>query len=108
MRERSSSPEMVAAGAKLASPDYFSCFSCHIQGGKTPLSSPEQWGPDLALGRERIRPDFIPEWVKDPQRFTPGVKMPAFLPSDDAAPPDVLGGNRQRQAEALRDYLMSQ
>ena len=45
--------------------------------------------------------------MKDPQKFTPGVKMPAFLPADDAAPQDILGGNRQKQAEALRDYIMS-
>ncbi len=101
------SPEMVEIGAKLASAEFFSCYSCHIQGGKSPLSSPEQWGPDLALASERIRFEFIPEWVKDPQRFTPGVKMPAFLPSDDSAAPGILDGNRQKQAEALRDYLMS-
>jgi mono/diheme cytochrome c family protein len=100
-------PDMVAAGEKLASRDYFSCWSCHIQGSVTPASAPEQWGPDLALARERIRYDFIPEWVKDPQRFTPGVKMPAFLPSDDGAPQDILGGNRHKQAEAIRDYLMN-
>lgn len=101
------SAESIEAGAKLASSDYFSCFSCHLQGGKTPPSAPEQWGPDLALARDRIRHDFIPEWVKDAQKFTPGVKMPAFLPSDDAAPQDILGGDRQKQAEAIRDYLMS-
>lgn len=101
------SPEMLAAGAKLASKDYFSCLSCHIQNGQTPASSPEQWGPDFALAHDRIRYDFIQEWVKDPQKFTPGVKMPAFLPSDDAAPQDILGGDRQKQAEALRDYIMS-
>ncbi|MBI3540748.1 MAG: c-type cytochrome [Deltaproteobacteria bacterium] len=101
------SPQMIEAGKKLASNSYFSCFVCHIQNGKTPTNSPEQWGPDLAMARQRIRHDFIPEWVKDPQKFTPGVKMPAFLPSDDAAPQDVLGGDRQKQAEALRDFVMS-
>lgn len=104
--EKPADPEMVAAGERLASRDYFSCWSCHIQGSVTPASAPEQWGPDLALASERIRHDFIPEWVKDAQKFTPGVKMPAFLPSDDAAPQDILGGNRQKQAEAIRDYLM--
>jgi mono/diheme cytochrome c family protein len=100
-------PEMLEAGAKLFSKDYFSCLSCHIQNGVTPTSAPEQWGPDLAMAHERIRHDFIQEWVKDPQKFTPGVKMPAFLPADDAAPQDILGGNRQKQAEAIRDYIMN-
>ncbi len=105
--QKEPAPEMLQAGAKLTSKDAFSCFACHIQNGKTPLGSPEQWGPDLALSRERIRPDFIPEWVKDPQKFTPGVKMPAFLPSDDAAVPGILGDDRSKQAEAIRDYIMS-
>ncbi len=105
--DKPADPAMVVAGEKLASRDYFSCYSCHIQGSVTPTSSPEQWGPDLALARERIRYEFIPEWVKDAQKFTPGVKMPAFLPTDDAAPQDMLGGNRQKQAEAIRDYLMN-
>jgi mono/diheme cytochrome c family protein len=107
VHEKAPSPEMLAAGAKLASKDYFSCFSCHIQNGKTPTSSPEQWGPDLALAHQRIRYDFIPGWVEDPQSYTPGVKMPAFLPTDDSAAPDVLGADRQKQADALRDFVMS-
>lgn len=97
----------LAAGAQLASADYFNCFSCHIQNGKTPPSDPIQWGPDLYNAKNRIRYEFIPEWIKDPQLITPGVKMPGFLPSDDAAPQDVLEGNRQKQAEAVRDYIMS-
>jgi len=101
------SKESLEAGAKLASPDAFSCLSCHIENGKTPTSAPEQWGPDFAMAHDRIRYDFIPEWVKDAQKFTPGIKMPAFLPTDDAGPQDILGGNRQKQAEALRDYIMS-
>lgn len=106
VEHKAADPAMVAAGEKLASKDAFSCFSCHIQNGKKPASSPEQWGPDLAMAKDRIRYDFIPEWVKDPQKFTPGVKMPAFLPSDDAAVPGILDANRQKQAEAIRDYIM--
>lgn len=104
---KSVNTEMLEAGEKLASREYFSCFSCHIQGSIMPTSAPEQWGPDLTLAHDRIRYEFIPEWVKDPQKFTPGVKMPGFLPSDDAAPQDILGGSHKKQAEALRDYIMN-
>lgn len=100
-------PEVSQAGAQLISPQYFSCYSCHARNGVVPPGSPMQWGPDLVLVRERIRPEFLPEWIQDPQKFTPGVVMPAFLPSDDAAPPDILGGDRQKQAEAIRDYLLN-
>ena len=100
------SSEARLAAEKLVSPDYFSCFSCHVRGRVTPLSPPSQWGPDLRMVRERIRPEFIPEWLKDPQKFTPGVIMPGFLPDDSAAPAEILGGSSRQQAEAIRDWLL--
>ncbi len=99
--------ESLAAGASLASSDYFSCFSCHFQGAQTPASPPSQWAPDLAQARNRIRYDFIPKWVQDPQKFTPGVGMPGFLPNDESAPKDVLGGDHLKQADAIRDYIFN-
>ncbi|MDO8462466.1 MAG: c-type cytochrome [Deltaproteobacteria bacterium] len=100
-------PELTEAGSNLASSNYFSCFSCHVQGGKNPAGAPQQWAPDLAMARQRIRPGFIPKWVKDPQKITPGVNMPGFLPDDSVAPKDVLDGNSQKQAEALEQYIFS-
>ncbi|MBI4373794.1 MAG: c-type cytochrome, partial [Deltaproteobacteria bacterium] len=101
------SAENRSAAEALLSPSYFSCTSCHARNNVPPPGSPAGWGPDLKLVRERIRPEFIPEWLKDPQRFTPGVVMPGFLPDDSAAPQDILGGNSRRQAEAIRDYLLN-
>ncbi|MBI2083552.1 MAG: c-type cytochrome [Deltaproteobacteria bacterium] len=103
----SMSVEDRVAAENLISPSYFSCYSCHARNNTPPPGSPTQWGPDLALVRERIRPEFIPEWLKDPQRFTPGVVMPGFLPDDSAAPQDILGGNSKKQAEVIRDYLLN-
>ncbi|GIW39752.1 MAG: hypothetical protein KatS3mg076_0329 [Candidatus Binatia bacterium] len=102
MAESEISPDMVEAGKLLASEEYFSCFSCHMQGDRTPEGSPEEWAPDLAMARERLRPDWIPRWLEDPQALQPGTKMPSFYPG---GPEDVLGGDEQKQREALRDYL---
>ncbi|MBI2067820.1 MAG: c-type cytochrome [Deltaproteobacteria bacterium] len=101
------SPDVRQAAEKLISRDYFSCYSCHARGGVVPPGAPAQWGPDLALVRERIRPEFIPEWLKDPQKFTPGVVMPGFLPNDESAPQEILGGSSRKQSEAIRDYLLN-
>lgn len=102
-----SDPELVKVGERLAAPNLFSCYSCHMKGGVRPPGSAIQWGPDLVMARSRIRPGFIPEWVADPQKFTPGVVMPGFLPDDSAAVPDILGGSAKRQAEALEHYIYS-
>jgi cytochrome c2 len=35
-------------------------------------------GPNLKDVRLKLRKEWIPEWLKDPQAFRPGTKMPAF------------------------------
>jgi hypothetical protein len=64
----------------------------------------EGWAPDLALARQRLNPDWIINWLKDPQKLQPGTKMPSFFPG---GPDDILGGKDDRQIEALRDYIMT-
>ena len=98
------SAELVEAGRKLASKDYFDCFSCHVQGSRLPEGPPEGWAPDLALARRRLRPEWVVSWLKDPQKIQPGTKMPSFYPG---GPDDILGGKEELQIIALRDYIMS-
>ncbi len=97
-------PGLVEAGRKLASKDYFDCFSCHVQGAKLPEGPPEGWAPDLSLARRRLRPEWIVKWLHDPQKIQPGTKMPSFYPG---GPDDILGGKEDQQIIALRDYIMS-
>ena len=94
----------IEAGRILASQDYFQCFSCHMQGGKTPEGPKDGWAPDLALARQRLSPNWIIKWLKDPQKVQPGTKMPSFYPG---GPDDILGGKEDLQIEALRDYLVT-
>jgi mono/diheme cytochrome c family protein len=96
------SPAYVDAGRTLMSKDFFDCFSCHQQGERKPEGPPEGWAPDLALAHERLDPDWIVKWISDPQKLMPGTKMPSFYPD---GPPDVLGGEDERQIEAIRDYI---
>jgi mono/diheme cytochrome c family protein len=98
------SPEYLDAAKKLVSKDYFNCFSCHQQGDRKPEGPVEGWAPDLALARHRLNPDWIINWLKDPQKLQPGTKMPSFFPG---GPDDILGGKDDRQIEALRDYIMT-
>lgn len=103
-------PEYVQAGASLASPDVFNCFSCHQRGDIKPEGPPEGWAPDLALARHRLNPEWIVAWLRNPSALQPGTKMPQFYNMEDDVPDgpeDILGGNEQKQIEALRDYLLT-
>ena len=102
--EASVPPDYLDAARKLVSKDYFNCFSCHQQGDKKPEGPEEGWAPDLALARQRLRPQWIIKWLHDPQKVQPGTKMPSFYPG---GPDDILGGKEDLQIEALRDYIMT-
>jgi cytochrome c1 len=85
------------------------CAQCHAAGsapavgGETAVPA-----PNLALAGDRIKPDWIVRWLRDPQRVAPGTKMPNFFGTWDepvAADPNILGGDAKAQMEALRDYV---
>ncbi|MDP2654208.1 MAG: c-type cytochrome [Candidatus Omnitrophota bacterium] len=101
-------PEELAAAEKLFSKDYFGCAQCHIVGDSLPAGSPDSWAPDFALAKTRLKPEWLLEWLKNPQKFLPGTKMPTYFdPSsfDQSGPEDILGGDENLQIKALRDYL---
>ncbi|HEX9652162.1 MAG TPA: c-type cytochrome, partial [bacterium] len=90
------STEMRAAET-LFSPDLLSCFSCHQVGKKKPEGPPSGWAPDFLLAPDRLRPDWVYDWIASPQKLQPGTRMPSFYP--DAAPPNVFDGDPQKQIE---------
>jgi mono/diheme cytochrome c family protein/predicted nucleic acid-binding Zn-ribbon protein len=96
--------EHLDAAKQLVSKEYFDCFSCHQQGDRKPEGPAEGWAPDLNLARQRLNPDWIIKWLRDPQKVQPGTKMPSFYPG---GPDNILGGKDDRQIEALRDYLLT-
>jgi mono/diheme cytochrome c family protein len=108
--EHKPSRQELEAARRLVSPEYFNCLTCHQQGEKKPEGDPEGWAPDLALARTRLRPEWILEWIVDPQKLYPGTKMPTYFDPDyfdDSGPDDILGGDESQQIRAMRDYLLT-
>jgi cbb3-type cytochrome oxidase cytochrome c subunit len=108
--ETALSSEERQAAEKLFSQEYFDCAKCHIVGDKFPEGSPENWAPDFALARERLKPQWIIDWLKDPQGLSPGTKMPTYFDPayfDASGPDDILGGSEHEQIRVLRNYLMT-
>src|SRR4029453_11177345 len=48
-------------------------------------------GPNLKDARLKLRKEWIPEWLKDPQAFRPGTKMPTYWYL--SGKPELAGGN---------------
>ena len=104
-------PATAAVGKKLF--DALQCMACHPTGPVQPGADVAQLAPNLQLARERLQPEWIVDWLLDPQKFQPGTRMPTFFPYNeqtgkyDSPMPDILGGDARMQAEALRDYLLT-
>ena len=98
-------PEKLRVGAQLF--ETLKCMSCHPTSAVMPAGKePADIAPNLQLAVGRLRPEWILEWVKDPQKIFPGTRMPGFFPDYPKSPlPQVLGGDAKAQIEAIRDHL---
>jgi cytochrome c2 len=76
-----------AAGAKTF--EALKCAQCHptspdalqsmIAGGKTPADL----APILSRAHDRLRYDWINDWIKRPDEWMPGTRMPTNFPRED-------------------------
>src|SRR5262245_4975730 len=98
---------MLAAGRDLFG--RWQCVKCHVVAGKLPNQDPANMAPDLAKVPERLRADWLSQWLADPGRIMPGTRMPANFPTNpqENAYPEVLGGDQKKQIEAVRAYLLT-
>lgn len=109
----------LPAGRFLASKDMGDCAKCHMLDGKEPSGNTADWAPDFALAKERLRPDWLIEWMRDPQVIMPGTRMPQpYIPSredvsfdgaEDYFPRELIrmAGDNEALLGALRDYVYS-
>ena len=100
-----------------AEPDFFhtvenlvrngpNCVQCHFLRGEAPTAEgPVAWAPDLDITRERLRPDWVREWLVDPSKIYPGTAMPANFPYDQAVWQDLLAKPSAEQIEAVLTWL---
>src|SRR5216684_2825424 len=86
------------------------CINCHVIGKLRPGQDPGSAAPNFLMAKERLRPDWIPPWLKNPQALLDGTRMPSFWDFSDEAhptsPSQTFNRDAKAQIEALRDYLM--
>jgi len=81
----------------------FKCLQCHVVGAPDPKLSAADLAPNLAMAGSRLRRDWIPKWLTDPQKQYPGTRMPSFFYSDG----DPLMDDPDTKILAIRDYLLT-
>jgi len=86
------------------------CINCHVVGQLRAGQDPSAAAPNLLMAKNRLRPDWIPAWLKNPNSLLEGTRMPSFWDFSDEAhptgPSKAFNGDAQEQVNALRDYLM--
>lgn len=108
---RVDTPEFLAsakAGKELF--ETYRCALCHATREGQPLTK-DIIAPNLILAKDRLRPEWILEWLIDPQKVQPGTKMPNFFSfnTDDNDNPllgDADAHVQYKMILSLRDYLM--
>lgn len=85
----------------------FGCTTCHGVGDQKATAAFEVEGINFALTPDRMREGFYHRWMDNPQSVTPGSKMPRYSENNKSQRGDVLGGDAQKQFEAIWHYLHS-
>jgi len=105
-------PELITAdthqeGRRIL--EMLQCKSCHPTGSEIPNSTPDNWGPNLALAQKRLKPDWVIDWMKSPQDILPGTRMPSFFFDYDEDEDEFfpLLPDAKEWMYNVRDYLMT-
>jgi len=83
------------------------CQKCHVL-GTIPKDQPtSNLAPDLRMVHDRLNPDWLLPWLKNPASFLPGTRMTQFWPDYPKSPYPDLGGDADAQMRAVVAHMES-
>jgi len=94
--------ERRVAGRKIVGTDGLSCIACH-RFNRQPAHSMQVL--DLTNLTGRLNEDWFRRFLRDPDTFQAGTRMPSLWPNGHTLLPTVLDGDTDRQHAALWSYL---
>jgi cytochrome c551/c552 len=103
-KERSYPGHLVGAMRIVTNNNY--CVKCHLVGSYSPPGNPKALAPQLERVHERLRPDYVHDWIANPKRFLPYTGMPVNIPFNAPVSQELYRGTSEQQVDALTDLLM--
>jgi cytochrome c551/c552 len=104
VKEQSTPGHLVGALKIVTNNNY--CVKCHLIGDYSPPGNPKALAPQLQRVHERLRPDYVHNWIANPKRYLPYTGMPVNIPFDKPVSQDLYAGDSEQQVDALTDLLM--
>lgn len=89
-------------GRRLVGAIGLSCIACH-RFNRQPAHTMQVF--DLRSVTERLNEDWFRRFLRDPNKFNVGTRMPSLWPGGRSLIATVLGGDTDRQHAALWTYL---
>jgi hypothetical protein len=89
------------------------CVKCHSLGDYQVRGAPKGLGPNLDQVYRRLRPDYMRQWIANPQRTLPYTSMPVNIPYDPKPPnfggvaQELFPGPSISQLDGVVDLLMN-
>ena len=99
---------LADVGRELTGQTRLGCVKCHAIAGQPAIAPFEAPAPNFAHVSARLRHDYFRRWMRNPQVYLRGTKMPTFGNADGKTPyRDVLGGDAAAEYEAVWQYLLA-
>ena len=87
--------------------DLLRCQQCHVL-DTIPADQPaDNLAPDLRMASERLQPDWILDWLREPLAIQPGTRMPMLWTELPGSFYPQFGEDGEQQIQAIRDYLLT-
>jgi cytochrome c2 len=80
------------------------CITCHRFGGHASLGIQAL---DLSNLGQRVRPEWLREYLVNPAGYRPGTLMPSFWPEGKASNREILDGDTDRQIASIYSFAKS-
>lgn len=100
-------PDGVSAAEGRELFELLKCQQCHVLGSIPKDQPTSNLAPDLRMAHERLQPDWILAWLRNPGAILPGTRMPTFWPDYPKSYYAPLDKDGAKQVRAIRDHVLA-